>query len=61
MPSVGDKLSRQSGLAGVDYSHAANASTRLSAKVKSDFWDWEMAQDGIETMRVMLSECRGVL
>ncbi len=27
-------------------------------EVESDFWDWEMAQDGIETMQAMLSELR---
>lgn len=28
-------------------------------EVESDFWDWEMAQDGIETVRAMLDELRG--
>ncbi len=25
-------------------------------EVESDFWDWEMAQDGIETVQVLLDE-----
>lgn len=25
-------------------------------EVESDFWDWEMAQDGMEMIQVMLSE-----
>jgi hypothetical protein len=27
-------------------------------EVESDFWDWEMAQDGIETVEAMLSDLR---
>lgn len=27
-------------------------------EVESDFWDWEMAQDGIETLQAMLNELR---
>ena len=28
-------------------------------EVKSDFWDWEMPLDGIETVREMLSDLKG--
>jgi hypothetical protein len=30
-----------------------------SYEVESDFWDWEMALDGIETVEAMLAELRG--
>jgi len=33
--------------------------TGLSFEVESDFWDWEMALDGIETVETMLAELRG--
>jgi hypothetical protein len=31
----------------------------FSYEVESDFWDWEMALDGIETVETMLAELRG--
>ena len=30
-----------------------------SFEVESDFWDWEMALDGIETVETMLAELKG--
>jgi hypothetical protein len=30
-----------------------------SFEVESDFWDWEMALDGIETIETMLAELKG--
>ncbi len=30
-----------------------------SYEVESDFWDWEMALDGIETVKTMLAELKG--
>jgi hypothetical protein len=30
-----------------------------SFEVESDFWDWEMALDGIETVESMLAELKG--
>ncbi len=30
-----------------------------SFEAESDFWDWEMALDGIETVETMLAELRG--
>jgi hypothetical protein len=31
-----------------------------SFEVESDFWDWEMALDGIETVQEMLGDLQGV-
>ncbi len=30
-----------------------------SFEVESDFWNWEMARDGLETVQEMLSDLRG--
>ncbi|MEA3346257.1 MAG: hypothetical protein U9Q78_08500 [Chloroflexota bacterium] len=32
-----------------------------SFEVESDFWDWEMALDGIETVQEMLAELQSIL
>lgn len=32
-----------------------------SFEVESDFWDWEMALDGIETIETMLSNLRDII
>ncbi|MBS1249402.1 MAG: hypothetical protein MAG431_00981 [Chloroflexi bacterium] len=31
-----------------------------SFEVESDFWDWEMALDGIETVETMLADLRSI-
>lgn len=32
----------------------------FSYEVESDFWDWEMAQDGIATVQGLLADLRGM-
>ena len=34
-------------------------SDKVFREVESDFWDWEMALDGIVTVETMLAELKG--
>lgn len=57
---INRRLERKYGMIFADFREREVVKERdYSFEVESDFWDWEMALDGIETVQEMLTDLKG--